>query len=104
MGIFKKNRYQEPEEIGNPYERTSKASQWLEESAEYTKQLGKQTEEEKWEQRRWELVRYLVAQDRRSVILGKLRASSKAIAAKARELADATIEELRNNQMKSYGK
>ena len=52
---------------------------------------------EKWEQRRWELVRYLVSQDRRSVVLGKLQASPKTIASKARELADATINELLNN-------
>lgn len=57
-----------------------------------------QVEEERWEQRRWELVRYLVAQDRRSVVLGKLQASPKTIASKARELADATINELRTNQ------
>lgn len=57
-----------------------------------------QVEEEKWEQRRWELVRYLVAQDRRSVVLGKLQASPKTIASKARELADATINELLTNQ------
>lgn len=63
-----------------------------------------ETEEEKWEQRRWELVRYLVAQDRRSVILGKLRASAKTIAGKARELADATILELRTNKPGGYGK
>lgn len=57
-----------------------------------------QIEEEKWEQRRWELTRYLVAQDRRSVVLGKLQASPKTIASKARELADATINELLTNQ------
>ena len=56
-----------------------------------------QSEAEKWEQRRWELVRYLVSQDRRSVVLGKLQASPKTIAIKARELADATINELLNN-------
>lgn len=54
-------------------------------------------EDEKWEQRRWELTRYLVSQDRRSVVLGKLQASPKTIASKARELADATINELLNN-------
>lgn len=69
----------------------------------YPIKIVKETEEEKWEQRRWELVRYLVAQDRRSVILGKLRASAKTIASKARELADATILELRTNKP-GYGK
>ena len=54
-----------------------------------------QVEEEKWEQRRWELTRYLVTQDRRSVVLGKLNMSDRAIARKARQLADATINELR---------
>lgn len=54
-----------------------------------------EAEEEKWEQRRWELTRYLVAQERRSVVLGKLNASVSAMARKARQLADATIHELR---------
>ena len=52
-------------------------------------------EEEKWERRRWELTRNLVSQDRRSVVLGKLNMSDRAIARKARQLADATINELR---------
>ena len=60
-------------------------------------------EEEKWEQRRWELTRYLVAQDRRSVVLGKLNSSPQAIARKARQLADATINELRNHKPDSNG-
>ena len=60
-------------------------------------------EEEKWEQRRWELTRYLVAQDRRSVVLGKLNSSASAIARKARQLADATILELRNHKLGSDG-
>lgn len=63
-----------------------------------------EAEEEKWEQRRWELTRYLVAQDRRSVVLGKLQASPKTIARKARELADATITELRTNKNNDYGR
>ena len=61
-------------------------------------------EEEKWEQRRWELTRYLVAQERRSVVLGKLNASVSAMARKARQLADAMIDELRTNKPKSYGR
>lgn len=62
-----------------------------------------QVEEEKWEQRRWELTRYLVTQDRRSVVLGKLNSSASAIARKARQLADATILELRNHKLGSDG-
>ena len=50
-----------------------------------------------WEQRRFEIVKMLVAQDRRSVVLGKLRASHKTIANSARKLADAAIRELMNN-------
>lgn len=61
-------------------------------------------EEEKWEQRRWELTRYLVAQERRSVVLGKLNASVSAMARKARQLADATIHELRTVKPDSDGK
>ena len=60
-------------------------------------------EEEKWEQRRWELTRYLVAQERRSVVLGKLNASVSAMARKARQLADATIHELRTVKPDSDG-
>lgn len=61
-------------------------------------------DDEKWEQRRWELVRSLVAQDRRSVILGKLNLSEKAIARKARLLADATINELRAQSDEGNGR
>lgn len=63
-----------------------------------------QVEEEKWEQRRWELTRYLVTQDRRSVVLGKLKASPKTIARKARELADATVTELRTVNYSEHGR
>jgi len=62
-----------------------------------------QIEEDKWEARRWRLVCALVTQDRRSVVLGKLNASPSAIAKKARQLTDATINELRNNKLDSYG-
>ena len=61
----------------------------------YPIKTKEEIEEEKWEQRRWELTRYLVAQERRSVVLGKLNASVSAMARKARQLADATIHELR---------
>lgn len=54
-----------------------------------------------WEQRRYELMKMLVAQDRRSVVLGKLRATDKQIAAKARSLADAAIMELQTHPYKS---
>lgn len=50
-----------------------------------------------WELRRFELVKMLVAQERRSVVLGKLRASNKQIAANARAMADAAIKELINH-------
>lgn len=69
----------------------------------YPVKTPEQVEEEKWEQRRWELTRYLVAQDRRSVVLGKLNSSASAIARKARQLADATILELRNHKLGSDG-
>lgn len=54
-----------------------------------------------WELRRFELVKMLIGQDRRSVVLGKLRANNKQIAATARSLADAAIRELRNHPMQS---
>lgn len=50
-----------------------------------------------WELRRFELVKMLVAQERRSVALGKLRASNKQIAANARAMADAAIKELQTH-------
>ena len=59
-------------------------------------------EEPDWEQRRFELVKMLVAQERRSVVLGKLRANDKQIVAKARSLADAAIEELQTHPFKSH--
>ena len=55
-----------------------------------------------WEQRRFELVKMLIAQERRSVVLGKLRANDKQIVAKARSLADAAIEELQTHPFKSH--
>ena len=69
----------------------------------YPLKTKEEIEEEKWEQRRWELVRYLVAQERRSVVLGKLNASVSAMARKARQLADATITELRTNKLDNNG-
>lgn len=56
-------------------------------------------EEERWEHRRWELARYLVAQDRRSVVLGKLQATPEDIALNAKELSDAIITALRTNNI-----
>ena len=70
----------------------------------YPIKTKEEIEEEKWEQRRWELARYLVAQERRSVVLGKLNSSVSAMARKARQLADAMIDELRTNKPKSYGR
>lgn len=70
----------------------------------YPIKTKEEIEEEKWEQRRWELTRYLVAQERRSVVLGKLNASVSAMARKARQLADATIHELRTVKPDSDGK
>jgi hypothetical protein len=55
-----------------------------------------------WEQRRYEVARILVAQDRRSVVLGKLRASHRQIAANARALADAMIKELQTHPMQDH--
>ena len=70
----------------------------------YPIKTKEEIEEEKWEQRRWELTRYLVAQERRSVVLGKLNMSDRAIARKARQLTDATINELRKfNKSDSNG-
>lgn len=50
-----------------------------------------------WEQRRFELMKMLVGQDRRSVVLGKLKATNKEIAHNSRLLADAAIMELKDH-------
>jgi hypothetical protein len=87
MGIFKKRRVTDGRMTFTPCPVKTK----------------EQIEEDKWEARRWRLVCALVTQDRRSVVLGKLNASPSAIAKKARQLTDATINELRNNKLDSYG-
>lgn len=55
-----------------------------------------------WEQRRFELVKMLIKEGRRSVVLGKSNDSDKQIAAKARKLADAAIRELQTNPYKNH--
>ena len=85
MGIFKKRRVKDEPMINTPRPIRTK----------------EQIEEDKWDARRWRLACTLVAQDRRSVVLGKLNASPQAIAKKARQLTDATISELRNNKLLS---
>lgn len=87
MKFFKKKRVKDEPMIETPRPVRSK----------------EQIEEDKWDARRWKLVCALVTQDRRSVVLGKLNASPSAIAKKARQLTDATINELRNNKLDSYG-
>lgn len=104
MGFFKnlfvsgKTLEAYPEENGLP---TPPIDEHLE---IYPIKTKEEIEDEKWEQRRWELTRYLVAQERRSVVLGKLNASVSAMARKARQLADATITELRTNKLDNNGK
>ena len=55
-----------------------------------------------WEERRFELVKTLLGQERRSVVLGKIKASNKQMAATARALADAAIDEMMKHP-KDYG-
>lgn len=98
MGFFTKKPKNETVEELSPRDCVR-----LEEASRYAKTKA-ELEDEKWEQRRWELVRSLVAQDRRSVILGKLNLSEKAIARKARLLADATINELRAQSEEGNGR
>lgn len=50
-----------------------------------------------WERLRFELIKTLIAQDRRSVVLGKLKTNNRQIAENARKLADAVIAEMRNH-------
>lgn len=67
---------------------------------EMRREMAEAKEAQKWEQRRYDFAKAVALQDRRSVILGKLHSSREAIAANARKLADALIEELRNNPCK----
>ena len=55
-----------------------------------------------WEARHFELFKVLLAQERRSVILGKLRASCKQIVNTARVLSDASIKELQKHPYHAY--
>lgn len=57
-------------------------------------------EEQKWEQRRYDLAKSIALQERKSVVLGKLNSSPEAIARVARRLADAVIRELRDPSKK----
>ncbi len=52
-----------------------------------------------WEQRRFELLKMFMAQERRSVVLGKIKATNKQIANTSRVLADTGIKELMNHPM-----
>lgn len=54
-----------------------------------------------WEQRRFELALKISLQERRSVVLGKLKATDRQIASKARCLSDAIIKELQTHPYKS---
>ena len=54
-----------------------------------------ETEDERWEQRQYDMARQLVLQYVRSVVLGKLKASPKEIARKARIQAYEFIKEMR---------
>ena len=64
--------------------------------------VKRESAEPDWELRRFEMMKMLVAQERRSVVLGKLRANDKQIVAKARSIADAAIRELQTHPFKSY--
>lgn len=54
-----------------------------------------------WEQRRFELAWKIALQERRSVVLGKLKATDRQIASKSRCLSDAIIKELQTHPYKS---
>lgn len=103
MGLFTKSPKKET--VERVKEIASEPLQITESNMEFFPiKTKEEAEEEKWEHRRWELTKYLVAQDRRSVVLGKLNMSDRAIARKARQLTDATINELRKfNKSDSNG-
>lgn len=92
INFFKRNKEMEPraEELNDDFEITDEMRQ----------EIAAAKEEQKWEQRRYEIARYVALQDRRSVVLGKLHCSSEAIARNARKLADALVAELRRKEGK----
>ena len=98
MKLFKKTTAQTEQQTEQPTSDETR-HETMQTSCVEKRKTYEQAEQERWEQRRWELTRYLVSQDRRSVVLGKLNLSDAAIARRARQLADATIEELRSNKM-----
>lgn len=55
-----------------------------------------------WERLRFELMKMLVCQERRSVVLGKLKSTNKQIANTCRVLTDAAIRELQLHPLKSH--
>ena len=55
-----------------------------------------------WMRLRFELMKMLVCQERRSVVLGKLKATNKQIANNSRVLTDAAIRELQLHPLKSH--
>ena len=55
-----------------------------------------------WERLRFELFKMLVGQERRSVVLGKLKSTNKQIANTCRVLTDAAIRELQLHPLKSH--
>lgn len=57
-----------------------------------------------WERRHYELVVKIILQERKSVVLGKLKADDAQIVARARKLADAAIRELQTHPYKTNEK
>lgn len=98
MGLFKKQRTENVEPLHDGFSQVVGENSTASTLDIHPIKTQEQLEDEKWEQRQWELTKYLVLQDRKSVVLGKLQASPRTIARKARELADATIAELRTNK------
>jgi len=66
----------------------------------YPIKTKEEIEDEKWEQRQYDMARQLVLQYVRSVVLGKLKASPKEIARKARIQAYEFIKEMRKEVVK----
>lgn len=108
MSIFKrkKNKYASPYYGGNGALFNSSAMPLVKDEQRQpapqpaAKAVTPAIEAPDWEQRRFELVRMFMAQERRSVVLGKLKANTRQIAATARSLADAAIRELKNHPYK----
>lgn len=94
MGLFKKKPL--PETVERVKEIAREPLQITESKMEFFPiKTKEEAEDEKWEQRQYDMARQLVLQYVRSCVLGKMKASPKDIARKARIQAYEFVREMR---------